>query len=161
MSSITARFAGVAMAPGARHLPGLLVMHLRAAEQHVLVVVGEADLATAGQLLGHLIDALALQPPSLLVDLAGLDFCDLSGLDALHDATRQAEADGVPMTFRGMPPQLALLHRTFPPRNTSPSVAPQIRARASAPASDADRAPGPATSSRDDRSAGPGGERPE
>ena len=92
-------------------------MRLRAAQQHVLVVVGQADLATAEQLRDDLTDALAGQPPCLLVDLAGLDFCDLSGLDALHDAAQQAHAAGVQLTFRGMSTQLAWLHRTFPPHD--------------------------------------------
>ena len=92
-------------------------MRLRAAEQHVLVVVGQADLATADQLRDDLTDALTGQPLSLMVDLAGLDFCDLSGLDALHDAAQQAHAAGVQLTFRGMSTQLAWLHRTFPPHD--------------------------------------------
>ena len=92
-------------------------MRLRAAEQHVLVVVGQADLTTAEQLRDDLTDALTEQPPCLLVDLAGLDFCDLSGLDALHDAARQAHAADVQLTFRGMSAQLAWLHRTFPPHD--------------------------------------------
>ena len=108
-----------AQVPGSQRqpVPGLLVMRLRAAEQHVLVVVGQADLTTADQLRDDLTDALTGQPPSLLVDLAGLDFCDLSGLDALHDAARQAHAAGVQLTFRGMSAQLAWLHRTFPPHD--------------------------------------------
>ena len=110
-----------AAAPGAPGPPaGLMVMALRAAEQHVLVVVGEADLHTAGQLRTQLIEMLAVQPPSVLVDLAALEFCDLSGLDALHDAARAADDTGIALTFRGMSPQLAWLHRTFPPRRPVP-----------------------------------------
>ena len=100
-------------------------MRLRAAQQHVLVVVGQADLASAEQLRDDLTDALAGQPPCLLVDLAGLDFCDLSGLDALHDAARRAHAAGVELTFRGMSAQLAWLHRTFPPRDLPEPASPQ------------------------------------
>ena len=108
-------------APTAAGRPsGLMVMALRAAEQHVLVVVGEADLHTAGQLRDHLIDALGAQPPSVRVELAGLEFCDLAGLDALHDAARAAHAAGIALTFRGMSPQLSWLHRTFPPRSPVP-----------------------------------------
>ena len=103
-------------------------MRLRAAEQHVLIVVGQADIATAEQLRDDLTDALTGRPPSLLVDLAGLDFCDLSGLDALHDAARQAHAAGVQLTFRGMSAQLAWLHRTFPPRDLSEPASPQALA---------------------------------
>ena len=98
----------------------LMVMPMRAAEQHVLVVVGEADLHTAGQLRTQLIDVLQGQPPSVLVELGALEFCDLAGLEALHDAARAAHDAGIVLTFRGMSTQLAWLHRTFPPRNPLP-----------------------------------------
>ena len=98
----------------------LLVMPMRAAEQHVLVVVGEADLHTAGQLRTQLITMIRAQPPSVLVELGALEFCDLHGLDALHDAARAAHEAGVALTFRGMSAQLAWLHHTFPPRGLVP-----------------------------------------
>ena len=137
MSSSLPGLPAAAQLPGSQRqpAPGLLVMRLRAAEQHVLVVVGQADLATAEQLRDDLTDALAGQPPCLLVDLAGLDFCDLSGLDALHDAARRAHAAGIELTFRGMSTQLAWLHRTFPPRDLPQPASPQ--AMASPPAAEA------------------------
>lgn len=98
----------------------LVVMPLRAAEQHVLVVVGEADLHTAGQLRMQLIDMLQEQPPSVLVELGALEFCDLAGLDALHDAARAARDAGIVLTFRGMSVQLAWLHHTFLPSSLLP-----------------------------------------
>ncbi len=91
-----------------------------------MVVVGEADLNTAGQLGARLIDALGAEPTSLVVELGALDFCDLSGLDALHDAARTASEAGVSLTFRGMSPQLAWLHATFPPRNARPGPVPLL-----------------------------------
>ena len=111
----------------------LLVMPLRAAEQHVLVVVGEADLLTAGELRTQLITMIRSEPPSVLVELGALDFCDLQGLDALHDAARAAHEAGVDLTFRGMSAQLSWLHHTFPPRSTvpppsAPSPCPALRA---------------------------------
>lgn len=124
--SVVPRTAAVRSRP--ERLPGLLVMLLRLAKQHVLVVIGEADLATAGQLRGHLTRALAEQPPSLLVDLSALDFCDLLGLDALRDATRHAEAVNVSMSFRGMSPQLAWLHASYPLAG-QPRPADQTRVR--------------------------------
>lgn len=99
----------------------LLVMPMRAAGRHVLVVVGEADSSTADQLRAELVAALAARPPSVLVELSGLDFCDLAGLDALHDCARAAADAGVTLAFRGMSPQLAWLHRTFPPAPRVPS----------------------------------------
>ena len=141
MSSSRPVLPAAAQVPGAQQpVPGPLVMRLRAAEQHVLVVVGQADLATAELLRDDLTDALAGQPPSLLVELAGLDFCDLSGLDALHDAARQAHAAGVQLTFRGMSAQLAWLHRTFPARDLPEPGSPQ--ALASTPTAQAGGATG-------------------
>ena len=125
--------------------PGLMVMALRAAEQHVLVVIGEADLHTAGQLRRQLIDALWAEPPSLLVELGALGFCDLAGLDALHDAARAAQDAGVTLTFRGMSPQLTWLHRTFPPRGPGLSPSPPVQARPDPDLSSAAPQPGPGT----------------
>ena len=96
----------------------LMVMPLRAAEQHVLVVVGEADLHTAGQLRSELTNMLDVEPASLVVELGALKFCDLSGLDALHDVARAAHDAGIALTFRGMSPQLSWLHATFSRRTT-------------------------------------------
>ena len=147
MSSSLPGLPAAAEVPGSQRqpVPGLLVMRLRAAEQHVLIVVGQADLATAEQLRDDLTDALTGQPPCLLVDLAGLDFCDLSGLDALHDAARQAHAAGVQLTFRGMSAQLAWLHRTFPPRDLPAAQPRHGRATVSGCATDpAPPGPGPA-----------------
>ena len=98
----------------------LMVMPMRAAEQHVLVVVGEADMHTAEQLRTQLIGALGAEPPSVLVELGALDFCDLQGLDALHDAARAAHNAGIALTFRGMSRQLSWLHRTFPAPDPPP-----------------------------------------
>ena len=98
----------------------LMVMPMRAAEQHVLVVVGEADMHTAEQLRTQLIDALRTEPPSVLVELGALDFCDLQGLDALHDAARAAHDAGISLTFCGMSSQLSWLHRTFPAPDPPP-----------------------------------------
>ena len=98
----------------------LMVMPMRAAEQHVLVVVGEADLHTAEQLRSQLIGALGTELTSVLVELGALDFCDLQGLDALHDAARAAHDAGIALTFRGMSRQLSWLHRTFPAPDPPP-----------------------------------------
>lgn len=64
--------AGATVPPGSARL---LVMPLRAAEEHVLVVVGEADISTADHLRDYLIHALAGRPPALRVELGGLEFC--------------------------------------------------------------------------------------
>lgn len=80
----------------------------------VVVVAGEADLATAGQLRAELVAALGNRPRTMVVDVADLAFCDLQGLDALNDAARVAQDAGVTVALRGMSAQLAWLHRRFP-----------------------------------------------
>ena len=94
----------------------LVVLPLRAAEQHVLVVVGEADLHTAAHLRRQIVSLLPVEPPSLVIELGALHFCDLAGLDALRDGVRAAEDLGVATSLRGMSPQLTWLHHTFPAR---------------------------------------------
>ena len=127
--SVTSPTTSVSLPPPVRP-PAVLVMALRAAEQHILVVVGEADMHTAGYLRTQLIDLLRSNPPSVVVELGGLDFCDLAGLDALHDAVRTAQDIGVALTFRGMSAQLAWLHRTFPPGSpVPPPPAPDVAER--------------------------------
>lgn len=92
--------------------PGLSVLVLRAAEQDVLVVLGEADVATAQQLIDQVLEALPTPPRPVIVDLGALTFCDLIGLDALRDVARAAETAGVALAFRNHRPQLRWLQRT-------------------------------------------------
>ena len=100
--------------------PRLMVMPMRAGDQHLLVVAGEADLCTAGQLRSQLVEMLSDAPPSLIIDLRALEFCDLRGMDALNDAAQAAADAGVSLTFRGMSPQLSWLCRTFPASSSGP-----------------------------------------
>jgi anti-anti-sigma regulatory factor len=83
------------------------VFPLDVSSQRVLVVTGEADISNSDELRGLLIEASA----AATVDL---DFCDLSGLDALRDAAEVAAAGGVGMAFRGVSAQLRWLDGTFP-----------------------------------------------
>jgi anti-anti-sigma regulatory factor len=109
--------------------PAWVTVHpRRSGTRLVLAVVGEADLSTATPLRQQLLAALAFAPSSVLLDLSGLTFCDLSGLDALNDLAAAAERH-VPVKLRGMSTQLAWLHRTFP-RSTAVTVtkrAPAVR----------------------------------
>jgi anti-sigma B factor antagonist len=65
----------------------------------VVVVSGEADLATAALLRDELVGALSRGPRSLVLDAVDLTFCDLRGLDALTDAVHEAEDEGVVVTL--------------------------------------------------------------
>ena len=56
-----------------------------------LGIHGELDLATAPLLSEHVAAALAAPPPDrLIVDVAGLTFCDSAGIDALLGARASA-----------------------------------------------------------------------
>ena len=125
--------------PGPEPLPALLGLVLRAAERHVLVLVGDADLSTAVHLRQHVLNALAGRPPALLVDLSALDSCDRAGLDALHDGARLARAAGVPLSFRGTSPHLARLQATAP-HAPAPLGRAQKQACPTAPSTQAGRA---------------------
>ena len=92
----------------------LLVIAVRTLGHEVAVVVGEADVHTAGQLRHQLLELLPALPCELLVDLGALDFCDLSGMDALRDVEQAARARGVRLTYRGVSPRLAWLSQRFP-----------------------------------------------
>ena len=84
----------------------------------VLVVAGEADLATAGQLRAQLDQARARAGcGALVVDVADLSSCDLYGLDVLQQARCGAVAADVPFSLRGARPGLTWLDRRFPHRH--------------------------------------------
>lgn len=81
-------------------------------------VIGEADLCTARQLRCALIGVLRQQPAVVVVDLAGLSFCDVRGLDALQDALVLSRATGVRMSWQAASPLLQWMHDAFPPGRT-------------------------------------------
>ncbi|MFD3537427.1 STAS domain-containing protein [Streptomyces sp. NPDC058664] len=62
--------------------------------------------------------ALATRPRCLYLDLAGLTFCDHTGLRALHRLTHQASAAHVSLRLTGIHPRL---HRTLTQQRTPPS----------------------------------------
>jgi anti-anti-sigma factor len=73
----------------------------------LVAVDGELDLATAkvfGERLVRLIDGGC---PRLVVDVAGLTFCDSSGLSALLRASEHASSAGGSVTLVGIRPQLS------------------------------------------------------
>lgn len=72
-------------------------------------VDGELDMATVGSLESILRDA----PASVCVDLSGLTFCDVAGLNALLTARERAVGAGHGFVMIGAPAQLRqLLHMT-------------------------------------------------
>ena len=58
-------------------------------------VTGEIDLYTAPRLHSELTSALAASTPvQLVVDMAGVEFCDSTGMNVLLAAHRKAREDG-------------------------------------------------------------------
>jgi anti-sigma B factor antagonist len=81
-----------------------------AAAGAVVTVAGELDVATAPRLRAG-VAALVLAPGQrLVVDLAGVTFCDSSGISALIAARNVAEAAGAAVALAAVP---ARLSRTF------------------------------------------------
>ncbi|CAL9544252.1 Anti-sigma-B factor antagonist [Streptomyces sp. enrichment culture] len=76
----------------------------------VLEIVGDLDYATAGR-LRELLATLTLRPGQRLVlDLAGMEFCDSSGITALIVAHNQAQAARAGIALTGVPgPTLRVL----------------------------------------------------
>ncbi len=76
----------------------------------VVTVEGELDVATAPRLRAE-VAALVLEPGQVLaVDLAGVTFCDSSGISALIAARNVAETAGAAVALVALP---ARLSRTF------------------------------------------------
>ena len=64
-------------------------------ENGVVVVAGELSLAEAPVLERHLADVLGSASSAIVVDLAGVDFIDSTGLSVLVRAQQQASERGV------------------------------------------------------------------
>ena len=97
--------------------PGdLVVMHFLDGSRAVVVVAGDADLATSSRLQAQVIGSLGCRARSLLLDLSDLARCDQHGLDALSRAVRAAEERGVAVSLRGQSPQLSQMLETSPLR---------------------------------------------
>jgi anti-anti-sigma factor len=56
----------------------------------VVSLAGEIDLSTAPRLAGTITDLLGEAPPRLVLDMAGVTFCDSQGLGTLVVLSRKA-----------------------------------------------------------------------
>jgi len=72
----------------------------------VLRVVGEIDLATAPSFAVLLEEAIAVGLPQVTVDVAGVGFCDASGLGVLAFAARRLSSVGARLVVRGASPRI-------------------------------------------------------
>ncbi|ROQ32653.1 anti-sigma B factor antagonist [Streptomyces sp. PanSC19] len=74
-----------------------------AATGPVLEIVGDLDYATAAR-LREMLPAVALRPGlRLVLDLAGMEFCDSSGITALLAARAHAHAAGADIALAAVP----------------------------------------------------------
>ena len=72
----------------------LSVEEKRTAGESVLVLSGEIDMATAGHLRSAVDDLVGRSHGRIVLDFAGVTFCDSQGLSTLIAANRAAEAAG-------------------------------------------------------------------
>ncbi len=84
-----------------------------------LAAAGELDWTTADAFADEVIAHLAPALRTVVVDVAGLTFCNLRGLGALRQAVAVARRAGIDVTLRGMSRQLSWLHVSFPERLSS------------------------------------------
>jgi anti-sigma B factor antagonist len=71
--------------------PELSISVRREPSEAVVSLVGEIDLSTAGRLSGEISAMLATEPPPRVVlDMAGVTFCDSQGLGTLVVLSRKA-----------------------------------------------------------------------
>ncbi len=82
-------------------------------QDHVLVLTltGEVTVHRRDLLRRSLADAVAARPALLVVDLAGIGFCDSTVLNALLRTRVDARSAGVPLVLAGPPPQAVRLLR--------------------------------------------------
>jgi anti-sigma B factor antagonist len=69
----------------------------------VLEVSGELDMATAPVLRAHIGRALGGRPAHVVLDLAGLKFCDAAGLSVFAMARRRTATSGVSLALAAVP----------------------------------------------------------
>jgi anti-anti-sigma factor len=112
--------------PGSRSGPDLQVVTLYQHDTVVLAVSGELDVASTPMLRSHIEFALGRKPVRLVIDLAGLRFCDAAGLSVLAMASNATTRDGVSLALAAVPrPVTRLLKLTGMNRilDVYPSVA--------------------------------------
>ncbi|WP_051166566.1 STAS domain-containing protein [Amycolatopsis orientalis] len=79
------------------YLPGApaRIVITATAEETVVAVSAELDRRSTERLHGVLADETELRPPVLVLDVSGLTFCSVSGLEVLTEAARAADAAGI------------------------------------------------------------------
>jgi anti-anti-sigma factor len=80
----------------------LKVEERRAGADAVLVLTGEIDMATAGDLRAATGRSLIETPRRVLLDFTGVTFCDSQGLSTLISISREATAAGSRLVLVGV-----------------------------------------------------------
>jgi anti-sigma B factor antagonist len=83
--------------------PDLQVVTLYRPDTVILAVSGDLDVASAPMLRAHIGFALGRQPARLVLDLAGLRFCDASGLSVFAMAQNAATREGASLALAAVP----------------------------------------------------------
>jgi anti-sigma B factor antagonist len=71
-------------------------------EYRILVLVGEIDISVGDSLRAQITDLLRSGAAPLLIDMAGVRFCDSTGLNVAVDAKRHADVVGCEFAFFGL-----------------------------------------------------------
>jgi anti-anti-sigma factor len=80
----------------------LTVEEKRTATEAILVLTGEIDMATAGDLRAATSRTLREGPSRIVLDFAGVTFCDSQGLSALISLNREVSAAGSRLVLTGI-----------------------------------------------------------
>lgn len=89
--------------PHTDHDPPFDIESLDASGVRIVLVHGEIDMVSAGQLTGHLYEADEMDAIAVVVDLCAVTFMDSSGLVALLRAQRAFRETDVPMAIACLP----------------------------------------------------------
>ncbi len=122
-SSISAAEAGQEQ-PGAVRLAGLLTLSCRISPtgETTVIFAGELDAASADQAYGYVRDAIDAHHGAVLLDVAGLSFCDARGLGVLARMSRHAGQAGCSLHLVAPQPMLVRIIRITGLQDTLLSV---------------------------------------
>ena len=94
----------------------------------VVTVTGELDVATAEQAYAYISGVIDDQPEPVSVNLAGLTFCDASGLGVLAKAARHARQAGRQLKLTSARPSLLKIMRITGLDRAFPELVPSASA---------------------------------
>jgi len=99
--------------PGTVRLAGMLTLSCLISQtgQTTVTFAGELDYASADQAYGYVRDAIDAHGGQVLLDVAGLSFCDARGLGALARMSSQAGQAGCSMHLMAPPSLLRKIIR--------------------------------------------------